>query len=198
MITLCMDTSHVFLALSLMENGKVIAKVQKDCWKHQSEEIFPELQKLMDETGKVPEDIGEIVISKGPGSYTGVRIAMTIAKVFCTQKKIPLATVGTLQLYAGKKETVVVLDARGNRSYVCAFKNGKPAGELRVMPNDEAKAYCEGKEVVGNGSLIGRSDVWPDIAENFLALKDVYEYAPNPHTVVPVYMKSIESYLVKK
>ena len=43
MITLCMDTSHVFLVLGIIEDDRVIASVQKECWKKQSEEIFPQL-----------------------------------------------------------------------------------------------------------------------------------------------------------
>ena len=41
MITLCMDTSHVFLALGLIEDDRILASFQEKCWKKQSEKIFP-------------------------------------------------------------------------------------------------------------------------------------------------------------
>lgn len=40
MLTLCMDTSHTLLVVSLIEDNKVVAEIQKECWKKQSEEIF--------------------------------------------------------------------------------------------------------------------------------------------------------------
>ena len=43
MITLCMDTSHIYLSLALIRDDEIIGEVQEECWKHQSEEIFPKL-----------------------------------------------------------------------------------------------------------------------------------------------------------
>ena len=113
MITLAMDTSHVFLVLALIKDDQLVDSVQKKCWKRQSEEIFPCLMDMMDRNGLKPDDIDAMVITEGPGSYTGVRIAMTIAKVFCVMKEKPLYTIGTLQLFAGRRNGRVILDARG-------------------------------------------------------------------------------------
>ncbi len=196
MITLCMDTSHTWLVLGLIQDDKLIGKVQKKCWKKQSEEIFPELINLLDENGLQSDDIDQIVITKGPGSYTGVRIAMTIAKVFCAMRDLPLYTLGTLQLYAGLKKCRVVTDARGHRVYTCAYDHGKPLEEVRAVADDDLPE--DDYEVIGDGSLIGKEDNWPDIAENFLALKGLWEKADNVHLVVPEYLKSSASYLPKK
>ena len=111
MITLCMDTSHIYLVLALIRDDQVIARVQEECWKKQSEEIFPQLIGMMKKVQLEPEDIDQIVISEGPGSYTGVRIAMTVAKVISALRRLPLYTVGTLQLYAGREDCRVLLDA---------------------------------------------------------------------------------------
>lgn len=45
MITLCMDTSHIYLSLALIRDDEIIGEVQEECWKHQSEEIFLNLKK---------------------------------------------------------------------------------------------------------------------------------------------------------
>lgn len=193
MITLCMDTSHTWLALGLIQDDKIIAKVQKKCWKRQSEEIFPNLIEMMNSVNLQPEDIDQIVISEGPGSYTGVRIAMTIAKVFCAMRDLPLYTLPTLLLYAGKKDCRVVMDARGKRVYTCRYKDGKPLEEQRAVAIADLKIGDE--EVVGDGSLVGKEDNWPDIVQNFLDLKDEWKKAENVHLVVPEYLKSAESYL---
>lgn len=196
MITLCMDTSHTWLVIGLIKDDQVIGKVQEKCWKKQSEELFPRLTALMDECHLQSEDIDQIVISKGPGSYTGVRIAMTVAKVFCAMADKPIYTVSTLLLYAGKKNCRVVTDARGKRVYTCLFSGGKALEEERAVEIEDLE--IGDVNIVGDGSLVGRKDEWPDIVDNFLELKDEWEKHGNVHLVVPEYLKSSASYLPQK
>ena len=196
MITLCMDTSHTWLVIGLIKDDQVIGKVQEKCWKKQSEELFPRLTALMDECHLQPEDIDQIVISKGPGSYTGVRIAMTVAKVFCAMADKPIYTVSTLLLYAGKKNCRVVTDARGKRVYTCLFYDGKALEEERAVEIENLE--IGDVDVVGDGALVARQDEWPDIVDNFLELKDEWEKHDNVHLVVPEYLKSSASYLPQK
>lgn len=196
MITLCMDTSHTWLVIGLIKDDQVIGKVQEKCWKKQSEELFPRLTALMNDCHLQPEDIDQIVISKGPGSYTGVRIAMTVAKVFCAMADKPIYTVSTLLLYAGKKNCRVVTDARGKRVYTCLFFDGKALEEERAVEIENLE--IGDVNIVGDGALVGRQDEWPDIVDNFLELKDEWEKHDNVHLVVPEYLKSSTSYLPQK
>ena len=196
MITLCMDTSHTWLVIGLIKDDQVIGKVQEKCWKKQSEELFPRLTALMNDCHLQPEDIDQIVISKGPGSYTGVRIAMTVAKVFCAVADKPIYTVSTLLLYAGKKNCRVVTDARGKRVYTCLFFDGKALEEERAVEIENLE--IGDVNIVGDGALVGRQDEWPDIVDNFLELKDEWEKHDNVHLVVPEYLKSSASYLPQK
>lgn len=196
MITLCMDTSHTWLVIGLIKDDQVIGKVQEKCWKKQSEELFPRLTALMNDCHLQPEDIDQIVISKGPGSYTGVRIAMTVTKVFCAMADKPIYTVSTLLLYAGKKNCRVVTDARGKRVYTCLFFDGKALEEERAVEIENLE--IGDVNIVGDGALVGRQDEWPDIVDNFLELKDEWEKHDNVHLVVPEYLKSSASYLPQK
>lgn len=197
MITLCMDTSHIYLVLALIRDDQVIARVQEECWKRQSEEIFPRLIAMCEEADVQPEDIDRIVISEGPGSYTGVRIAMTVAKVVCAMRNIPLYTIGTLLLYAGGEDCRVLVDARGRRAYTCRFRDGEELEEKRAQACSEISELIRDEKIIGDGHLIGREDTWPDIADNFLILKDRWQKADNVHLVVPEYLKPSEAYLLK-
>lgn len=200
MITLCMDTSQSFLVLALLEEDRLIASCQETCWKRQSEELFPKLLKLLEDHQLQPEDIGQIVITEGPGSYTGVRIAMTVAKVFCAMKEIPLYTLGSLQLAAGTAPHArVLMDARGHRAYHGVYENGILCGELAALDLDAIGALAaENEAVYGDGHLIGREDNWPDLAANFLALKPLWKKAENVHLLTPEYLKASDAYLVKR
>lgn len=196
MITLCMDTSHRFLVLALYDEDHLLASIEEEIPKRQSEEIFPKLNEVMAKANKKPMDIDQIVISKGPGSYTGVRIAMSIAKVICALRKIPLYTISTLQLYAGNEDCRVVLDARGGRVYTACYKDTKEIESASVKEIDEID--IGDMALVGDGSLFGKEDNYPSIAKNFILAKDAWELAENVHLVVPEYLKSIDAYKVTK
>ena len=200
MITLCMDTSQSFLVLALLQDDQLIASFQEPCWKRQSEELFPQLMKLMEEHHIQPEDIGAVVITEGPGSYTGVRIAMTAAKVFCAMRNVPLYTLGSLQLCAGTlPHARVLMDARGHRAYHAVYENGVLQDELAALDVDEIKEAADADELIaGDGHLIGREDCWPDLAANFLALKLFWKKVENVHLLTPEYLKPSDAYLVKR
>ncbi len=197
MITLCLDTSHIFLTVALLNEEGVIDYAEEKCWKRQSEEIFPVMMGLMEKHSLQPEDIDAVVITEGPGSYTGVRIAMTIAKVFCTLKEVPLYTIGTLQLFAGMEHCRVILDARGGRVYTAVCNGGVYEEKPRVATLDEVKELQEDYKVVGDTHLLDQEDQYPEFAKTFFALKDQWVKAENASLVTPEYLKSSTSYLVK-
>ena len=74
MKTLCLDSAHKYLVIGLYENDRMICGTANLSWKRQSETIFPELMRLMKEAGWDSDDVNEVVITDGPGSYTGERI----------------------------------------------------------------------------------------------------------------------------
>ena len=81
MADIFLDSSSDFLAVGVCkdDNSKLLSTTYK-CWQSQSEYMLPELEKLFIQ-GKIDKkDIKRIFVAIGPGSYTGVRIALTIAK----------------------------------------------------------------------------------------------------------------------
>lgn len=195
MKTLCMDTSHRHLVLVLLEDEKVMASSQQEAWKRQSETIFVELIALMEKVGWQVDDLDEVVITRGPGSYTGIRIVMSIAKVLCTQKPIALYSISTLLLYAGLEDCCVMLDARGKRAYFGDCCNGIVKKEC-ILTLDEI-ATIKNRKIIGDTDLIGFEKPSINFVENFAQLRPYYEKVENVHAFVPVYLKEDSAYLVK-
>lgn len=198
MKTLCMDTSHRHLVLVLMEDGNVVASFQKECWKHQSETIFVELLRLMEEVKWSVDELERVVITKGPGSYTGIRIAMSVAKVLCTRKHIALYTLSTLQLYAGLNDTYVMLDARSKRAYFGDYTNGTKKKEC-ILTLEEIESLLETnpKTLVGDTALLDRKQEAIDFVQHFVELEPLFEKVENIHALVPEYLKEDSAYMVK-
>ncbi|MEG0314887.1 MAG: tRNA (adenosine(37)-N6)-threonylcarbamoyltransferase complex dimerization subunit type 1 TsaB [Erysipelotrichaceae bacterium] len=200
MKTLCIDTSHTHLVLVLIENDNIVASFSAEAWKKQSETVFPEMIKLMDEAKWNVDDINQVVVSVGPGSYTGVRIGMCIAKVLCTTKNIPLYTIDTLALYAGKLPNVLVMnDARSLRAYVGVYNDGKAIEPMGIWTLDQIKTYIKehNVQIIGNPELIDLPSVETNFIKNFLDIKDKWKLVENVHTLVPLYLKEQEAYKVK-
>ena len=198
MKTLCIDSAHRYLVLALYEDDQLLASVANKAWKKQSETLFVELQRLMELVAWIPDDIDQVVISDGPGSYTGVRIAMSVAKVFCTRKKKPLYTISTMQLYAGMNEhAFVMLDARSNRAYCGVVEHGKLREEV-ILTLDEVRKRIETEEytLFGDCELIEKESAPLTFAQNFMAVKEAWKPVENIHTLVPRYLKEQDAYKV--
>ena len=81
MISVLLDSSDKFLAVGLARDGKLIASIQYEAWQRQSERLIVELEKILKTNQVSRKDIASVICGIGPGSYTGVRISLTIAKV---------------------------------------------------------------------------------------------------------------------
>lgn len=198
MITLAMDTSYQYLVVGLYEDGKQLAGFAMETPKRQSENLFPALESVLQQAGKTLQDTDSIVITEGPGSYTGLRIAMTVAKVLAASRPMDLYTINTMQLYAGMDPSAnVILDARGHRVYAAHVENGQTVW-MGILDLDEVPAFLESHSgtLYGDGHLIGKPAQKPDFIENFLALQPVWKKTESIHTLTPLYLKESDSYKV--
>ena len=194
---LIVDTSHKYLNIGLVEEERIVENYQVESHKSQSEKIVPTIMELFKKHSWSVDDLNGMVITKGPGSYTGVRIAMTVAKVLCTLKPISLYTVSTLQAYGGVLERVCVLiDARSNRAFCGVYDQGKAIIEDCVLPLEDIKRLVDENSYhcVGDTMLLGHKEVDMDIIGNIMALKDEWTLVDNVHTLTPTYLKEQEAY----
>ena len=197
MISLCMDSAYKQLVLGLYKEDTLLAGISLEAFKKQSETIFVELNKILEQANLDYKDIDRVVITRGPGSYTGIRIAMTIAKVLCSQMHKELYTISTMQLYAGLEPSAnVILDARSHRAYVAHLEKGKIIGNTQILDLEEAKDFLKAHpgKVFGDALL---SEVEPsDFLKNFIELKAEYQKVENIHALVPDYLKESDAYKV--
>lgn len=195
MISLCMDSAYKSLVLGLYKDGNLLEGVSIEAFKKQSETIFVELNALFEKTGLDYKDVDEVIITDGPGSYTGIRIAMTIAKVLCTQMHKTLKCISTMQLYAGlEKSANVILDARSKRAYVAHVENGNIIGETKILEVSELEGFLHDHpgNLYGDGYLVNQEACSPDFLKNFIQVQA--RTIENIHALVPQYLKESDAY----
>jgi tRNA threonylcarbamoyladenosine biosynthesis protein TsaB len=124
---LAIDTSNVVMGVALVEDdivkGEIVTNIKKD----HSTRVMPAIQSLLKDCGVSPRELELIVVARGPGSYTGVRIGVTIAKTLAWALKIPIVGVSSLEVLAanGRYFSGVIapfFDARRGQIYTGLYR----------------------------------------------------------------------------
>ncbi|PLS08945.1 tRNA (adenosine(37)-N6)-threonylcarbamoyltransferase complex dimerization subunit type 1 TsaB [Neobacillus cucumis] len=141
MTILAIDTSNYVLGVALLEENQVLGEYITNLKKNHSVRIMPAIQTLMKDCGKEPADLTKIVVAKGPGSYTGVRIGVTIAKTLAWTLHIPLVGVSSLEILAAgtgryfNGYVAPLFDARRGQVYTALYQYQD--GRLTAVKQDQ-------------------------------------------------------------
>ena len=193
MATLLLDSSNTCLAVGFENNGLLIGFTAYEAWQVQSEHMVPEIDNLMKKLGLTRNDITKIVTSIGPGSYTGVRIALTIAKVASLATGAPIYPVSSLRvLKDNDKPSICLINARSNRSYFGVYQGNDVLVNDTIKTNDEVKEYIANHpdySICGDARYLGYENNDTNICQQMISLLNVLERAENDLSVKPVYLK---------
>lgn len=127
MRTLAIDTSNQTLTIGVVENQRVLGQIQSANQKNHSVSLMPAIDGLTKSLGLTAGDFDRIVVAKGPGSYTGLRIGVTTAKTLAYTLQKELVGVSSLQTIAanciGISGLIVPLfDARRKNVYTGGYR----------------------------------------------------------------------------
>ncbi len=191
------DTSHKYLTIACIDKDEILSFYHEYAFKNQSEIVMSILSDLVSKAKWEPQDIDRIVITKGPGSYTGVRIAMTIAKTLSAVSDVQIATVTSLECYVNTdKKTFVMLDARSDRVYGGYFIDKKYVEGPRVYTLDEVRAFVrdEDPNMVGDLTLIGREDIFSIDQDRIIEIITQAVSIDDVDHLKPMYLKEMSAY----
>src|SRR3954466_13329104 len=100
MLRLVFDTSSPQVSLGILtEEGWMEVVEHADLPRQQSKVLFKLIQQLFEPFGIENKEITEIAVGRGPGSYTGLRMGITVAKVWAYAQKIPVLTFDSKELF---------------------------------------------------------------------------------------------------
>jgi tRNA threonylcarbamoyladenosine biosynthesis protein TsaB len=154
---LCLETATTNCSVALSVNGSVIA-LKEDNNKQYShaEQLHVFIEAVLNEAGLNKTQLDGIAVSKGPGSYTGLRIGVSAAKGLCFALDVPLISIATLKSLSlqVKQETlynIPMLDARRMEVYSAIFSSeGKEVRETKaeILAEDSFSEYLSKGTVV--------------------------------------------------
>ncbi len=193
MVSLLLDSSNTSLSVGFEKEGKLVCFTSYEAWQVQSEHMVPEIDKLMKEYHISRSDISKIVVSIGPGSYTGVRIALTIAKVASLSCNCPIFPVSSLRVLKDfDKPSICVINARSGRSYFAVYEGNKTIVSDVIKTNDEVLEYIKehpSYSICGDARYLGFENNDTNICLQMIRLMDVLDKCENELGLKPIYMK---------
>lgn len=189
-ITLYIDTSNKDMAVGLSKNDQLIYKKQYKAFRKQSEHAALEVSECLKQTNTKASDLTKIVVCIGPGSYTGIRIGLTLGKVMASVLSIELVTLSSLNTLAGiEKNVLTFIDARSNRVYVGLYNDGKPTADDQIMTLEDFNKIKKDYSLIGDLSLFGKEDSKVDIIQNMFLLAKEKQSVSNVDGVKAIYLK---------
>ena len=139
------ETSTALCSAALAENGAITAYKESSAPKAHASLTAVFIQDMLAERGITLADCDAVCVSKGPGSYTGLRVGVSTAKGLCFGSQKPLLAVGTLDTLVAQaaeeaadvKFVIPMIDARRMEVYTAVFENGQQITETAPAIIDE-------------------------------------------------------------
>ena len=139
------ETSTALCSAALAENGAITAYKESSAPKAHASLTAVFIQDMLAERGITLADCDAVCVSKGPGSYTGLRVGVSTAKGLCFGSQKPLLAVGTLDTLVAQaaeeaadvKFIIPMIDARRMEVYTAVFENGQQITETAPAIIDE-------------------------------------------------------------
>ncbi len=188
---LVIDTATKYIYLSLVIDGKEKQSFYQEGINNHSVTIIPLLSEILENNKITLPEIDEVIVGIGPGSYTGVRIGVTVAKMIGYLNKIKVSKVSSLALIASASKfdnIIPYIDARRGNAFVAAFN--KVNNKLEYIDRDTLENFEEYKKKY-NDTYECISEGEPQI--DIIIESKILEPVLNIHDLKPNYLRITEA-----
>ena len=188
MYSLFIDTHDLDLVIALYKDKKLKDKEIKESLRNHSDYTMPIIDEILKRNNIGVHDIKEILVVNGPGSFTGVRIGVTIAKMLAYTLNVPIKSIDSITMHGisdndPDKKLVLIPDVKG--SYGGVFENNKLIGKLFYKSKAELEEYIKENNI---NKIVENSIDFNKIIEHFENIEPTLA-----HIVNPIYVKVIEA-----
>lgn len=188
MYKLVMDTASDYYYLAILNDFNILSERYEKGFSNHSETLMPNLEGMLLNNNISLKDIKEVYVGIGPGSYTGERIAVVIAKMLAEMNEIQLYKFSTLALIASSKtgEVYPYIDARRGNAYIAHFDNHD---NLKRLMDDQVQNIDE--FFIDKDKSLLLSSATPNIIA--LLKSDEIVKVDDPSNLTPNYIQLVEA-----
>lgn len=188
---LVIDTATDYVFLSLLIDGIEVGYTYQNDVRNHAVTVMPKLDELLKKAQIALKEITEVIVGIGPGSYTGVRIGVTIAKMIGYLNNVPVKTVSTLALLASSSSAAKIMariDARRGNAFTACYSQEN--GIMKAIISDilvNVEQFDQIHEMPDEIVITGKPDM-----EKILRSK-LTVFVENIHELVPNYLQVTEA-----
>lgn len=198
MISLFIDTSNSDVVIGLLENGRLIEKETRSILNEHSKYAVSIIDEVLKKANISTYSVGEILVVNGPGSFTGIRIGLTISKVYAYLTNIKVILMSSLKCLALSKDKdnydyiLSIIDAKRGNCYIGLYDKDYNEVITEHFTNMDEVRDIRNKYknilVVSNTDMEGISKI------DRIDVEKIYNYYKdkdkvNPNMVLPNYLK---------
>ena len=198
MISLFIDTSMTNVSISIVKDNKIMSIIQEDIPNEHSKYATSYVKRVIDEALIDANDIDNILVVNGPGSFTGVRIGVTIAKTYgylINKELIPVSSLKSLAISSNRDDIVMsIIQANRSNFYVGIYDKDYNnlieeefvSGRRLIELIEEYAPY-----IVSNDYYVLGKYKFNKVSLDVLRIVDYYKNMDkvNYHALVPNYLK---------
>lgn len=201
-----LDTSSNFLYTAILENEVVIDEIKEKLEKDLSKYTLSKIKELLVKNNISFDNIEKIIVVNGPGSFTGIRVGLTIAKTLAWAKNIPIIQISSLEAMALSNNIenidyiVPIIDARRNFVFSTIYDNNNKQFILKEQYINLNTLYAVLDSITGNILFVTNDNIEtkynkinyePNISRIVKVTKNRLEI--NPHKIDANYLKLTEA-----
>jgi len=135
-VWLALDTATDAMTIAIFKDGELMGGSSSPSERNHSNRLLPAIQELTAELGLPMRALSGIVVGQGPGSYTGIRIGVTVAKTLAWSLRIPLIAISSLEAMA-----YGVVESRGVSVTVGTPTASETVGVIPLIDARRGRAY---------------------------------------------------------
>ena len=186
---LFIDSATTNLVVAIINSGKISYIYDNNDGHDTSSKMMPVLSEAFENAGLKPQDIDKIFVVTGPGSFTGIRVGLTVAKTMAYALNIPIVPISSLEVMASCSGGTALINAR--RGYVFA---GTYDEKLNVIYPDSYVLMSDklDKPYISYDEFEFTVEK-PKIDVLKVIKKHENDVPVNPHTLKPNYLKMTEA-----
>ena len=171
---LAVESSGSSLSVAISENSNIVTEYFYNAGKIHSDVLVPLVEKIVKDVKWELKDIDKFAVSCGPGSFTGIRVAMSVIKTLAQTLNKPVVSVDTLEILKNQlniKEIKIIpaIDALRNEVYV------KEKDKIIIVPIEtfvkKLKKYKNKIIVIGNASMVYNKTLSKELGKSSVSLQ---------------------------
>jgi len=201
MIALGIDTCERACSAAIVSDGQILSSKQEEIGRGHAERLLPMLAELYLEASMTEKDIDKIGVTVGPGTFTGLRIGLSVARGLAFALNIPCIGISALEVLAHQAEKAAMMHAviagRGEHCFYQPFCWSEERGEqISMSPASnislqDVRSLIEARpgNIIGSGvrqlgfnenEQVNQAFCDPTIIAQIATKKETKEYRPDP------------------